>query len=151
MLNIGIQFFGGRGGGGSGGARGGGRAGGGGAVSGDEARTAPNMNTSTAAELARETRREIREIETDMLYNSGDHSNGWYRTQQGAVEDLTRQLEYYNRTVAWGSNPASAPVGATMKMGGYTFVKTPQGDWTATKNGKRYDNRTNADIKRVFT
>lgn len=31
MLNIGIQFFGGRGGGGSGGARGGGRAGGGGA------------------------------------------------------------------------------------------------------------------------
>lgn len=150
MLNIGIQFFGGRGGGGSGGARGG-RAGGGGAVSGDDARTAPNMSTSTAAELARETRREIRDIETDMLYNSGDHSNGWYRTQQGAVEDLTRQLEYYNRTVAWGSNPASAPVGATMKMGGYTYTKNSSGTWTTYRNGKRYTNRTNGDIRWIFT
>ena len=90
MLNIGIQFFGGRGGGGSGGARGG-RAGGGG---------------------------------TDVKV-----------TKRSTAQ----------------SNPAAAAVGTKLSMGGYTYTKNSSGTWTTYKNGKRYPNRTNADIKRVFT
>lgn len=48
MLNIGIQFFGGRGGGGSGGARGGGRAGGGGGGGGSSS----GVNTSSKVPAA---------------------------------------------------------------------------------------------------
>lgn len=51
MLNIGIQFFGGRGGGGSGGARGGGRAGGGGAD--NTPFEVPNMTKKQVDSLSR--------------------------------------------------------------------------------------------------
>ena len=48
-------------------------------------------------------------------------------------------------------NPATASVGTKLSMGGYTYTKNSSGTWTTYKNGKRYPNRTNADIKRVFT
>ena len=48
-------------------------------------------------------------------------------------------------------NPAAAAVGTKLSMGGYTYTKNKSGTWTTYKNGKRYPNRTNADIKRVFT
>lgn len=48
-------------------------------------------------------------------------------------------------------NPATASVGTKLSMGGYTYTKNSTGTWTTYKNGKRYPNRTNADIKRVFT
>lgn len=84
MMNIGIQFFGGRGSGGGGSARGGG---GGGSAS---------------------------------------------RSYQ--------------------SNPSSAPIGTKLSMGGYTYTKTGSNAWrTTSPSGRRVANRTNADIKRVFT
>lgn len=52
---------------------------------------------------------------------------------------------------AYQSNPYTAPVGTKLSMGGYTYTKNSSGTWTTYKNGKRYPNRTNADIKRVFT
>lgn len=52
---------------------------------------------------------------------------------------------------AYQSSPSDAPVGTKLSMGGYTYTKNSSGTWTTYKNGKRYPNRTNADIKRVFT
>lgn len=83
MLDIGIQFFGGRGGGGSGGAR-------------------VRLNTMVKKQNPK-------------------------------------------------ANPSGAAVGTKLTMGGYTYTKNSSGTWTTYKNGKRYPNRTNADIKRVFT
>lgn len=48
-------------------------------------------------------------------------------------------------------NPSSAAVGTKLSMGGYTYTKNRYGKWTTYKNGKRQPDRTNADIKRVFT
>ena len=76
MLNIGIQFFGGRGGGGSGGARGGGRAGGGGGPSkSDMARQAVEGDTA-------------RERAVGLAYAMG--GSGWYAKENivAKAEDL---------------------------------------------------------------
>lgn len=52
----------------------------------------------------------------------------------------------------WGKNPVLAPMRAKLSMGGYTYLKTGSNTWvTFGPDGKRVKNRTDADIKRVFT
>lgn len=48
-------------------------------------------------------------------------------------------------------NPSSAPIGTKLSMGGYTYTKTKNNTWvTYGPTRKRAQNRTDADIKRVF-
>ena len=52
----------------------------------------------------------------------------------------------------YGKNPDRAPIGTRLSMGGYTYRKTGSNTWmTYGPSGKRVKNRTNADIKRVYT
>lgn len=152
MLNIGIQFFGGRGGGGSGGARGGGRAGGGGS---DQAKmdrlTSEGMSVQAAQQYI-SNEKEIaslqRELQAEMSSTESNHSVGWRENTREQISTLQRENERlrYDKP-----DPSRATVGTKYTMGGYTYTKNSSGTWTTYKNGKRYPNRTNADIKRVFT
>ena len=156
MLNIGIQFFGGRGGGGSGGARGGGRAGGGGS---DQAKmnrlTSEGMSVQAAQQYI-SNEKEIaslqRELQAEMSSTESNHSVGWRENTREQISTLQRENERlrYDKP-----DPSSVPVGTRMRMGNYEYTKNSKGTWTTylrTKNTvKRVENRTNADIKRIFT
>lgn len=154
MLDIGVQFFGGRGGGGSGGARGGGRAGGGGSQSGSEYKYQKMEETygSYYANNERSIDQMERELITEMSSSGeGRHSVGWRRETQAQIDRLREENAKIMRDSSYKSNPSAAPAGTYLEMGGYTYTKNKNGTWTTYKNGKRYPNRTNADIKRVFT
>ena len=91
MLDIGIQFFGGRGGGGSGGARGSGRAGGGAS---DQAKmdrlTAEGMSVQAAQQYL-DNEKEIaslqRELQAEMSSSESNHSVGCTSTVTGRTAD----------------------------------------------------------------
>lgn len=154
MLSIGIQFFGGRGGGGSGGARGG-RAGGGGAGVSDQAKmnrlTSEGMSVQAAQQyISNENKIESlqREFDVEMSSTESNHSVGWREATRERISTLREE----NKRLRYDKpDPSRATVGTKYTMGGYTYTKNSSGTWTTYKNGKRYSNRTNADIKRVFT
>ena len=53
---------------------------------------------------------------------------------------------------SYKKDPSSAPIGTKLSMGGYKYTKTGSNSWrTTSPGGKRVQDRTNADIKRVFT
>ena len=165
MLNIGIQFFGGRGGGGSGGARGSGRTGGGGADR--EIENTGFKNTGNGVYTfdtpyggGQIERSEIPFVGTTYRAHAWNSDHDIYHDENTGVSGA-RQFSSLNAAKSWvkdavkqstpQSNPAAAAVGTRLSMGGYTYTKNSSGTWTTYKNGKRYPNRTNADIKRVFT
>lgn len=51
----------------------------------------------------------------------------------------------------FSKSPDSAPAGTVLRMGDWKYTKSKSGAWSASKSGKRQSNRTNADIKRVFS
>lgn len=103
MLNIGIQFFGGRGGGGSGGARGG-RAGGG--SSSEETRMVnrlvnEGMTEQAARHYVTNERRASeleRELAEEMSSTEDRHSVGWRRNMQEQISQLRKE----NKRLRWG-------------------------------------------------
>ena len=149
MIKIGIQFFGGRGGGGSGGARGGGRAGGGGGA--PEKVTASTWNGAVEALEAQGFRVDLADRRSpDSTVTLYDHNGMEYTATVNQYFQGDYEVININPT-GNRQSPSSAPVGAKWTMGGYTYTKNKSGTWTTYKNGKRYPNRTNADIKRIFT
>lgn len=101
MLNIGIQFFGGRGGGGSGGARGGGRAGGGGGAASSSEQKAVTTQTPATPQVAWDTSHSARQD----FYDAGnfkdltatDFSKNMDRVQDAPVGSTAR-IRYADKT-----------------------------------------------------
>ena len=175
MIKISIQYFGGRGGGGSGGARGGGRAGGGGGAA---SSSQDSSMVKDYRNISYGNAEKLFDAPVGTQIRISNHSEGDYigeltRTESGWVGSQQHSSSYRtprDNATAKGfasqvvgtdvkvtrrstpqSNPAAAAVGTKLSMGGYTYTKNSSGTWTTYKNGKRYPNRTNADIKRVFT
>lgn len=103
MLNIGIQFFGGRGGGGSGGARGGGRAGGSSAT--DQAvvnsLVAEGMTEAAARQYVANERRAVElsnELREELTSTESNHSVGWRRNMEAQISKLREE----NIQLRWG-------------------------------------------------
>jgi hypothetical protein len=149
MIKINLQFFGGRGGGGSGGARGGGRAGGGGGA--PEKVTASTWNGAVEALEAQGFKVDsVNRRSPDSIIALYDNNGMEYTA---TVNQYFRgDYEVINiKPTGNRQSPSEAPIGTKWTMGGYTYTKNKSGTWTTYKDGKRYPNRTNADIKRVFT
>lgn len=51
-----------------------------------------------------------------------------------------------------GRNPSAAPIGTKLEMGGYRYSKVGDNKWRTTgPNRRRVADRTDTDIKRVFS
>ena len=49
------------------------------------------------------------------------------------------------------SDPSSLKVGTELQLGDWSYTKTGNNSWKTTYKGKKQDDRTDADIKRVFS
>ena len=132
MLNIGIQFFGGRGGGGSGGARGGGRAGGGGAASSSQ----DNSMVKDYSNISYDNAKKLFDAPVGTQIRISNHSEGDYIGELTRTESGWVGSQQYRSSYRTPGNNATAKGFASQVVG------------TDVRVTKRSTNRTNASTKK---
>lgn len=81
----------------------------------------------------------------------------WINDHPDKVNTAIKNSEYnptatkMSQASPFSKSPESAPVGTVLRMGDWRYTKNKSGSWTTSKSGKRQPNRTNNDIKWVFS
>lgn len=97
------------------------------------------------------------EADPALIRAQQEGARRWINDNPDKVNTAIKNSKYnptatrISRASPYSKSPNSAPAGTVLRMDDWKFTKNKSGSWTASKGGKRQPNRTNADIKKVFS